>query len=135
MGYAIARAAADTIIAHFNDFEKTPQDYDLIVTGDLSGIGTPILRKMLTDEGYHVGASLNDCGLMVYHAEQAVFAGGSGCACSAVVTYGHLINELKAGNLKKIFVVATGALLSPIMIQQKETIPTIAHGVVFERVE
>ncbi|MCY7448544.1 stage V sporulation protein AD, partial [Bacillus safensis] len=30
-------------------------------------------------------------------------------------------------------VVATGALLSPMMVQQKETIPTIAHGVVFER--
>lgn len=135
MGSAMAPAAADTIFAHFRDLGKTPQDYDLIVTGDLSGVGTPILRKMLTDEGYHVGASLNDCGLMVYHAEQAVFAGGSGCACSAVVTYGYLINELKTGNLKRILVVATGALLSPIMIQQKETIPTIAHGVVFERVE
>jgi stage V sporulation protein AD len=36
---------------------------------------------------------------------------------------------------KRIFVVATGALLNPIMIQQKETIPTIAHGVVFESVQ
>ncbi|MGR5960663.1 hypothetical protein ACT7DM_24530 [Bacillus cereus] len=41
----------------------------------------------------------------------------------------------KKGNLQRIFVVATGALLSPIMMQQKETIPTIAHGVVFERVK
>lgn len=135
MGSAMAPAAADTIMSHFRDLGKTPRDYDLIVTGDLSGVGAPILRRMLLDEGYNIGAIYNDCGLMVYHHDQAVFAGGSGCACSAVVTYGHIIQEIIAGNLRRVLVVATGALLSSIMIQQKETIPTIAHGVVFERVE
>lgn len=135
MGSAMAPAAADTIITHFRDLKRTPDDYDLIVTGDLSGIGATILRKMLSDEGYNVGAKYNDCGLMIYHKTREVFAGGSGCACSAVVTYGHLIKEIIAGSLKKVLVVATGALLSPIMVQQRETIPTIAHGVVFERVE
>lgn len=135
MGSAMAPAAAHTIITHFRELGKTPNDYDLIVTGDLAGIGAAILRKMLADEGYAVTTNYNDCGLMVYYSDQDVFSGGSGCACSAVVTYGHIINEMIAGKLKKVFVVATGALLSPIMIQQKETIPTIAHGVVFERVD
>lgn len=133
MGTAMAPAAGETIAQHFKDLNRTPDDYDLILTGDLSGIGSPILKDMLKDEGYDVYEKHNDCGLMVYRPDQKVFAGGSGCACSAVVTYGYIFDELKRGNLNRVFVVATGALLSPVMIQQKETIPTIAHGVVFER--
>lgn len=135
MGSAMAPAAADTILAHFRDLGKTPRDYDLIVTGDLSGVGAPLLTQMLSDAGYNIETNYNDCGLMVYRKDQGVFAGGSGCACSAVVTYGYLIAEIMAGNLNRVLVVATGALLNPLMIQQKETIPTIAHGVVLERVE
>ncbi|MGN7942020.1 stage V sporulation protein AD [Virgibacillus sp. 6R] len=133
MGTAMAPAAGETIAQHFKDLNRTPDDYDLILTGDLSGIGSPILKDMLKEEGYDVYEKHNDCGLMVYRPDQKVFAGGSGCACSAVVTYGYIFDELKRGNLNRVFVVATGALLSPVMIQQKETIPTIAHGVVFER--
>ncbi len=135
MGSAMAPAAAHTIQQHFEDLNRTANDYDLIVTGDLSGVGAPIMRQMLLDEGYDLGDVYNDCGLMIYNKDQEVFAGGSGCACSAVVTYGHLLKEMKLGNLKRILVVATGALLSPTMVQQKETIPTIAHGVVFEAVK
>ncbi|WP_459499626.1 stage V sporulation protein AD [Bacillus sp. C1] len=136
MGSAMAPAAAHTIQQHFEDLGRSAADYDLIVTGDLSGVGAPITKRLLLEEGYELGNVYNDCGLMIYNEDQEeVFAGGSGCACSAVVTYGHLLQEMKKGNLQRIFVVATGALLSPVMIQQKETIPTIAHGVVFERVK
>ncbi|MGG3574913.1 stage V sporulation protein AD [Bacillus gobiensis] len=135
MGSAMAPAAADTIAQHLKDLNRTVDDYDLIVTGDLSGVGSPILKDLLKEDGITVGTKHDDCGLMIYSPDQNVQAGGSGCACSAVVTYGHLFKELEAGNLNRILVVATGALLSPTMIQQKETIPTIAHGVVFERAE
>ncbi|MDD7999419.1 stage V sporulation protein AD [Bacillus cereus] len=136
MGSAMAPAAAHTIQQHFEDLKRSANDYDLIVTGDLSAIGTPIAKQLLLEEGYDIGHIYNDCGLMIYDSSQEeVFAGGSGCACSAVVTYGHLLSEMQKGNLQRIFVVATGALLSPMMMQQKETIPTIAHGVVFERVK
>ncbi|MTH52246.1 stage V sporulation protein AD [Bacillus mangrovi] len=133
MGSAMAPAAADTIQIHLEDMGRSPEDYDMIVTGDLSGVGSPILIDLLKEEGIHIASQHQDCGLLIYRPDQGVFAGGSGCGCSAVVTYGHLFNELKAGNLNRILVVATGALLSPTMIQQKESIPTIAHGVVFER--
>ncbi|WP_078413653.1 stage V sporulation protein AD [Priestia abyssalis] len=135
MGSAMAPAAADTIRQHFVDTNRSPSYYDLIVTGDLSGVGSPILKKLLQEEGYDVFDVHNDCGLMIYRPDQEVFAGGSGCGCSAVVTYGYILNELIKGNFKRVFVVATGALLSPTMIQQKETIPTIAHGVVIEASE
>ncbi|WP_349407634.1 stage V sporulation protein AD [Pseudalkalibacillus sp. SCS-8] len=132
MGSAMAPAAADTIATHFKDTGSKPGDYDMIVTGDLSAVGSPILLQLLQEQNYDISSNHQDCGLLVYRPDQPVFAGGSGCACSAVVTYGHLLKEVAAGNLKRIFVVATGALMNPIMIQQKETIPTIAHGVVLE---
>jgi hypothetical protein len=76
---------------------------------------------------------LMDCGLMIYSDEQERFAGGSGPGCSAAVTFGHLVKLLGKGQLNKILVIATGALLSPLTYQQKESIPGIAHGVVLTR--
>lgn len=135
MGSAMAPAAADTIATHFKDLNIEPSEYDLIVTGDLSAVGSPIVRDLLSEKGFDITNNHNDCGLMIYRPDQKeVFAGGSGCACSAVVTYGHLIDLLKKGNYNKILVTATGCLHSPVMVQQKESMPAIAHAVVFERV-
>ena len=88
--------AAHTIQQHFEDLRRSADDYDLIVTGDLSAVGTPIAKQLLLEEGYDLGHIYNDCGLMIYESSQEeVFAGGSGCACSAVVTYGHLLHEMQ----------------------------------------
>jgi stage V sporulation protein AD len=132
MGSAMAPAAADTIKKHFQDTGRSPKDYDLIVTGDLASVGLPIARELLEKEGYIMGESFQDCGLMIYTSEQDTFAGGSGCASSAVVTYGHLLHEMIKGAYHRVLVVATGALLSPISYQQGESIPSIAHAVAFE---
>ena len=35
MGAAMAPAAADTLLAHFKDTGRTPEDYDVILSGDL----------------------------------------------------------------------------------------------------
>lgn len=131
MGAAMAPAAVDTIQSHFNDTGRTPGDYDIIVTGDLAGVGHPIARDLLTRSAVPIdNTDFNDCGLMVYDVKkQKVQAGGSGCACSAVVTYGHLLKRMSKGQLKRILVVATGALLSPLSFQQGESIPCIAHAV------
>ncbi len=132
MGSAMAPAAVDTIIQHFKDTNRTPNDYDLIVTGDLAGVGYPIAKKMLLEQGYDMSQVYNDCGLMIYSKDQKVFAGGSGCASSASVTYGHIIKQMNQKKLNKVLVVATGALLSPISYQQGESIPCIAHAVAIE---
>lgn len=132
MGSAMAPAAADTIEMHLKDTSRTTFDYDLIVTGDLASVGSPILKELLWEKGYDINTNHQDCGLMIYRPDQPVFAGGSGTACSAVVTYGYILNQLKKGALKRVLIVATGALLNPVMIQQKESIPCIAHGVVLE---
>ncbi|MBA4541758.1 MULTISPECIES: stage V sporulation protein AD [Thermoactinomyces] len=135
MGSAMAPAAAQTIQAHFADTGRSPEDYDLIVTGDLAKVGLPIARELLKNAGFEMGEHFADCGLMIYTQKQETFAGGSGCACSAVVTYGHLLREMMRNKWKRILVVATGALLSTVSYQQGEAIPCIAHAVAFEMEE
>ncbi|MDP4098116.1 stage V sporulation protein AD [Paenibacillus sp. P96] len=135
MGGAMAPAAADTILSHFKDMGRGPEDYDMIVTGDLASVGLPILKELLNKQGVDTEKTeMNDCGLMIYDRETQpdVFAGGSGCGCSAVVTYGYLLKRLEKGELNRILVVATGALLSPLSYQQGESIPCIAHAVALE---
>ena len=133
MGSAMAPAAADTITAHLRDLRIPPRDYDLIATGDLGRVGHRIAGELLKKHGLEITAEkLTDCGMLIYSEEQPVLAGGSGCGCSATVTYGHILNRLKRGELRKVLIVATGALLSPLSYQQKESIPCIAHAVSIE---
>lgn len=134
MGAAMAPAAVDTIQGHLQDTGREPGYYDMIVTGDLASVGLPIASELLRRNGVPMEQTqFHDCGLMIYDIEkQKVQAGGSGCACSAVVTYAHLLKRIQKGELRRILVVATGALLSPISYQQGESIPCVAHAVAIE---
>jgi stage V sporulation protein AD len=136
MGAAMAPAAADTIEAHFRDLRLEANHYDLILTGDLGRIGHRILADLLKEHGMPIPQDrLGDCGLMIYREDQPVEAGASGTACSAAVFYGHILKEMKRGKIRRLLMVATGALLSPITFQQNESIPCIAHAVAVERME
>jgi stage V sporulation protein AD len=134
MGAAMAPAAVDTIEAHFRDLQIEPGYYDLIVTGDLAKVGYEIASDLFEKHKFPIKQTeYYDCGMMIYDYEkQTVQAGASGCGCSAVVTYGHLLKRMRRGELKRILVVATGALLSPISFQQGESIPCVAHAVCIE---
>lgn len=133
MGGAMAPAAVDTIERHLQDLQLDPSYYDLIITGDLATIGRNVALELFQQKGIQIGEDLfNDCGLLIYKKDQPVQAGASGPACSATVFYGHLLNQMRKGVYKRILVVATGALLSPLSFQQNETIPCIAHAVAIE---
>lgn len=135
MGTAMAPAAADTIAAHFRDAGRSPGYYDLVVTGDLAAVGLPIAKELLQKEGVPMDQTkFMDCGLMIFDRDKQkyVLSGGSGCGCSAVVTYGHILKQMRRGELSKVLVVATGALLSPLSYQQGESIPCVAHAVALE---
>lgn len=130
MGAAMAPAALDTITAHFKDTGRTPEDYDLILTGDLGVTGSEILCELIKKDGYDIEKKHNDCGKMLYNIEsQDVHAGGSGCGCCASVLCGHILTELEKGNYKNILVAATGALMNPLTVLQGESIPTISHAI------
>lgn len=133
MGAAMAPAAADTLITHFKDTNTQPKDYDMIVTGDLGALGKGITCDLVRDEGYELTGVYDDCGVMIFDAErQGVECGGSGCGCSAVVLCSYLIKQLRLRKMNRLLFVGTGALMSPLSLQQGESIPAVAHAVVIE---
>ena len=128
MGAAMAPAGADTLLRFFKDTKTRPEDYDMIYTGDLGKIGSKLLYELLSKEGYEIKNNHKDCGVMIYAKEDMdVHAGGSGCGCCASVLCGHILRNVANREQSNVLVMATGALLSPTSIQQKETIPSIAH--------
>lgn len=134
MGAAMAPAALQTILTHFDDMKTTPNEYDMIVTGDLGQIGKELLLTMAQREKLSIGGKLMDCGTTVFDVlKQDVHAGGSGCGCSAITLCGYLLGQLQTGKLTKILFCGTGALLSPTSTQQGLPIPGICHAVCIER--
>ena len=130
MGAAMAPAAYSNIRAHFEDMKTAPEDFDLIVTGDLGQLGKEMLLELAKREGVSLGGKLTDCGTMVFdNTKQDVHAGGSGCGCSAITLCGYLLGQLSTGKLKKILFCGTGALLSPTSTQQGLPIPGVCHAV------
>lgn len=130
MGAAMAPAALDTILAHFNDLHVSADDFDLIVTGDLGDVGKEVLMALARSRGVSLGGKLDDCGSIVFDAKkQDVHAGGSGCGCSAITLCSILLDELNRGKRKKILFCGTGALLSPTSTQQGLPIPGVCHAV------
>lgn len=130
MGAAMAGAAYDTISRHFRHMGTHPESYDLIITGDLGQVGSDILHDLFKRDGVAVEKYHKDCGLMLYDREsQDVHAGGSGCGCGASMMCGHFLKRVESGDLKKILFCATGALMSPTIVQQGGSIPGICHAV------
>lgn len=133
MGAAMAPAALDTLITHFKDTGRKPSDYDAIITGDLGLIGKEILIELAELNGYNIKSNYNDCGVLIFDKEsQDTHSGGSGCACCGSVFSGYIYNQLQNKKLKKILLIATGALTNATTAQQGESIPGIAHAVSIE---
>jgi stage V sporulation protein AD len=133
MGAAMAPAAYHTIRAHFDDLSTGPEDFDLIVTGDLGQLGKELLLELARRDGLSLGGKITDCGTLVFdNTAQDVHAGGSGCGCSAITLCGDLLGKLKKGKLKRILFCGTGALLSPTSTQQGLPIPGVCHAVCME---
>lgn len=133
MGAAMAPAAKDTLMCLFNDTGTAPEDYDLILTGDLGVVGSELLRDMTSREGKDIYSRHEDCGCMIFDIKgQDVHAGGSGCGCIASVFSSEIMNRLKQGRIKKMILMATGALMNTQALYQGESIPSIAHAIVIE---
>lgn len=134
MGGAMAPAALDTIVQHFEDTSRGPDYYDLIVTGDLGEFGHELLKELALDQmNMQFPNNLSDCGMLLYNKDQGVDSGGSGCVCSALVLFSKFYKELREGSISKMLLVATGALHSPTSCHQGESIPSIAHAIAIER--
>ena len=133
MGAAMAPAAYETLKAHFADTGRTPDYYDMIITGDLGAIGHDIVEDMFRRDGKSLGKFYTDCGVMIFDREkQDVHAGGSGCGCSASVFSSFIMRGFKERRWQKVLFAPTGALMSPTASQQGESIPGICHALAIE---
>ena len=128
MGAAMAPAAISTLSRYFKATSTTPDDFDLILTGDLGWEGGSILTDLMLVDGYDLRGNYNDCGMLIYDRKaQDMHSGGSGCGCSAVVLASYVLPKMKRGELSDILVLGTGAMMSPSSILQGESIPAVAH--------
>ena len=128
MGGAMAPAALRLILDYLRETQTRPEDYDLILTGDLGYIGASVVVELAKESGVNLQANYQDCGLLIYDREkQDMHAGGSGCGCSAAVLTAYVLPKLERGELKNVLFLSTGALMSPLSVMQGESIPAIAH--------
>ncbi len=132
MGAAMAPAGADTLFTHFKETGLTPDDYDLIISGDLGTLGSRILKDLIYEKGFDIERQHVDCGELVYNLCEKEYQGGSGAGCSSLVFCSYIYERLLKKKLKRILIMSTGALLSSLSTQQGESIPGIAHAVSIE---
>ena len=133
MGACMAPAACDTIYQNFMDFDRMPEDYDKIVTGDLGKVGQQILWDLLAKKGYDIRKQHMDCGLKIYDGKtQDTHSGGSGCGCAATVFVSYILPKIESGEWERVLFVPTGALMSKVSFNEGQSVPGVAHAVVVE---
>ena len=136
MGMCMAPAAADVIWNHLQDFDRSPEYYDKIVTGDLGHVGKQGVIDLLSQKGVDISKQHMDCGIEIFDKDkQDTHAGGSGCGCAASVLSAYLLKQLEEHKWKRILFVPTGALLSKVSFNEGKPVPGIAHAVVIESVK
>ncbi|MBO4479985.1 MAG: stage V sporulation protein AD [Clostridia bacterium] len=131
MGAAMAPAAAKTVLQHLKDTGRDVSYYDYIVTGDLGVYGSRLFLELLQSDGVNAAEKHKDCGEMIFDKKQRCPQGGSGAGCSSVVFNSYFLHQMRAGSVKRLLLVPTGALLSKLSSLQGETIPGIANAVSF----
>ena len=104
----------------------------MIATGDLGKLGSDIFKDLMMEKGYDIETNYVDCGHMIFNIDQDTLQGGSGAGCSASVFNSYILSKLRSGELKKVLLISTGALMSTTTNQQGDTIPCIAHLVLVE---
>lgn len=133
MGAAMAPSAADTLLRFFEERATCPEDYDLILTGDLGSEGSELLYTLLSHRYPDLCQRHKDGGLMLYDKRrQDVHAGGSGCGCIASILSAVILPEVGAGRIKRMLAVGTGALMNPGSLQQGGSIAGVAHLIEIE---
>ena len=124
----MAPAARDTLCRFFRESGERPQNYGLIVTGDLGFEGASLLSSLMRAEGYPLGEEYVDCGCLIYDRDrQDVHAGGSGCGCSASVLACHLLPRITTGVWERMLFLGTGAMMNPDSLKQGKGIAGVAH--------
>ena len=133
MGAVMSPSAAYKLNEHLKQTKTKVSDYDLILTGDLGVYGKDIFKEICEKE-YNIKLDKNydDTATMIYDYKGNIYAGGSGPACMPLVVYSSIIPKMKQRIIKKVLLIATGALMSPTTCNQKFSIPSVSHAVCLE---
>ena len=84
--------------------------------------------------GVDLGDRHLDCGKLLYdRTRQDAHAGASGCGCIAAVTSAYILPMLERGELRRVLLMATGALMNPAAVSQGNAIIGIAPLALLER--
>ncbi|MBO6195707.1 MAG: stage V sporulation protein AD [Bacilli bacterium] len=133
MGSAMVPAAARTLFEHLKDTNRDENYYDLILTGDLGKYGKKIFRDYCKKEYGYVLDNYNDSATLIYNnKDERVLAGGSGPSCLPSYFLVDILPKMKSKKIKRVLLLATGALLSTTSVNQKKSIPCICHAVSLE---
>lgn len=136
MGMCMAPAAANVIYNHLKDFNRKPDYYDRIITGDLGHVGKQGVIDLLKQKGFDISQQHMDCGIEIFdQVTQDTHAGGSGCGCAASVLSAYILKQVEEKQWKRVLFVPTGALLSKVSFNEGNSVPGIAHAVVIEAVQ
>ena len=134
MGRVMAPSVIDTLKRHLDDTKRDIHYYDLVLTGDLGKYGVEIVKDYMNTNYGIVMDNYNDCGVLLYDLvkQKDVHAGASGPACSALVAYSYIYQLMINKKIKRVLLMATGALFSPTLLFQKENINSICHAISLE---
>ena len=128
-GACMAPGAASCIADHLKETNRTPEYYDLILTGDLGVYGVEILKDYLKQEHKIIANNIKDAGVMLFEEKAGgEIAGGSGPVCLPLILFSKILKE----NYKKILLVGTGSLHSKVSCNLSESIPSVAHIISLE---
>lgn len=129
MGAIMAPSAASVINAHLYNNNKTMDDYDYILTGDLGSVGATLLKEILKSDYGIITDKIVDAGSMIFKKNQNKGSGGSGPTCLPFVFFNRLVNDKKTN---KVLLVGTGALHNTTLVNQRKSIPGISHLIEIE---
>lgn len=131
MGAVMAPAASETLARHLLDLKRNVDYYDLILTGDLGIIGTKIFKEYIKRNYNLILKKHIDAGSEIYSKDQETYAGASGPVALPLVLFNRI---LKNNKYKKILIIGTGSLHTVSLVNQKNTIPAIAHAISLEAI-
>jgi len=129
MGAVMAPAASETLMKHLLETKRNIDYYDLVVTGDLGKVGSLIFKEYLKRNYELKLKRYIDAGSEIYNEDQETYAGASGPVALPLVLFNKI---LKINKYKKILIIGTGSLHTVSLVNQKNSIPAIAHAVSLE---
>lgn len=129
IGAIMAPAAGDALYSHLINNNKSLNDFDLILTGDLGNVGLNILKDYLKEKYNIYSNNIKDAGSNLYKDIDEINDGASGPAVLPLYFFYNILNHKK---YKHILLIGTGSLHSKTIVNQKNIVPAISHIIEIE---